>query len=59
MLGEAAGDARLLAGGHSLLPAMKLRLDRPGTLIDISRIDELSAIEESGGGVCNRRGRHP
>ena len=52
LLGEADGDARLLAGGHSLLPAMKLRLDRPGTLIDISRIDELSAIEESGGGVC-------
>ena len=52
LLGEADGDARLLAGGHSLLPAMKLRLDRPGTLIDISRIDELSAIKESGDGVC-------
>jgi carbon-monoxide dehydrogenase medium subunit len=52
LLGESDGDARLLAGGHSLLPAMKLRLDRPGTLIDISRIDELTAIAESGGGVC-------
>ena len=51
MLTEAGGDARLLAGGHSLLPAMKLRLDRPGTVIDISRIDELAAIEESGSGV--------
>ncbi len=51
MLDESGGDARLLAGGHSLLPAMKLRLDRPGAVIDISRIDELAAIEESGGGV--------
>ena len=52
LLGDSDGDARLLAGGHSLLPAMKLRLDRPGTLIDISRIDELTAIAESVGGVC-------
>ncbi len=51
MLADSGGDARLLAGGHSLLPAMKLRLDRPGTMIDISRIDELAAIEESGSGV--------
>lgn len=51
MLDESGGDARLLAGGHSLLPAMKLRLDRPGAVIDISRIDELAAIEESGNGV--------
>ena len=50
LLGE-SGDARLLAGGHSLLPAMKLRLDRPATVIDISRIDELAAIEAAGGGV--------
>ncbi len=31
-------DAKLLAGGHSLLPLMKLRLARPGTLVDISRL---------------------
>ena len=51
MLDESGGDARLLAGGHSLLPAMKLRLDRPGAVIDISRIAELAAIGESGSGV--------
>ena len=31
-------DAKLLAGGHSLLPLMKLRLARPGTLVDIGRL---------------------
>lgn len=37
-------DARILAGGHSLVPAMKLRLATPETLIDISRIEELKSI---------------
>ena len=36
--------AKLLAGGHSLLPIMKLRLSDPGTLIDIGRIDDLKGI---------------
>ncbi len=36
--------AKLLAGGHSLLPIMKLRLVDPGTVIDIGRIDELKGI---------------
>ena len=35
-------EAKLLAGGHSLLPAMRLRIARPSTLIDIGRIDGLS-----------------
>jgi carbon-monoxide dehydrogenase medium subunit len=39
-------DAKLLAGGHSLLPAMKLRLARPSLLVDISRIAELSYIRD-------------
>ncbi|MCY0877477.1 MAG: xanthine dehydrogenase family protein subunit M [Firmicutes bacterium] len=38
-------EAKLLAGGQSLLPLMKLRLARPGTLVDISRIDELRRFE--------------
>lgn len=42
-------DTRPLAGGHSLLPAMKLRVSNPGTLVDISRIPGLDGIEESGG----------
>ena len=37
-------DARLLAGGHSLLPLMRLRLARPATLIDIGGLDELRGI---------------
>ena len=38
----------LLAGGHSLLPVMKMRLADPGTLIDIGRIDGLAGIERNG-----------
>ncbi len=47
LLGERE-DAKLLAGGHSLLPAMKLRLARPSALIDIGRVSELSYIREDG-----------
>lgn len=42
-------DAKLLAGGHSLLPMMKLRLALPAALIDIGRLPELRNIEVSGG----------
>ena len=48
MLKEHGMDAKLLAGGHSLLPAMKLRLNMPGVLIDIARIPELRFIKEEG-----------
>jgi aerobic carbon-monoxide dehydrogenase medium subunit len=41
-------DAKLLAGGHSLLPAMKLRLARPSTLVDIGRLADLSYVREDG-----------
>jgi carbon-monoxide dehydrogenase medium subunit len=41
-------DAKILAGGHSLIPAMKLRLAMPPLLIDIGRIAELSYIREEG-----------
>jgi len=41
-------DAKLLAGGHSLLPAMKLRLAAPSVLVDLSRIAGLSYIREAG-----------
>jgi len=40
------GDARVIAGGHSLLPMMKLRLAQPERLIDINDLHELSYIEE-------------
>lgn len=39
-------DAKLLAGGHSLIPAMKLRLAQPRTVIDITRIRDLSYIRQ-------------
>ena len=41
-------NAKLLAGGHSLLPLMKTRLARPGTLIDIGRVAGLSGIADDG-----------
>ena len=47
------GDAaKLLAGGHSLIPALKLRLAQPGTVIDIGRIADLSYIREQDGGIA-------
>lgn len=49
MMEQQGDDARLLAGGHSLLPAMKLRLSEPSALIDISGISELDFIREDGG----------
>jgi aerobic carbon-monoxide dehydrogenase medium subunit len=45
-LAEHGPDARLIAGGHSLLPMMKLRLATPDYLIDINDLDELSYIDE-------------
>jgi carbon-monoxide dehydrogenase medium subunit len=42
-------DAKALAGGHSLLPAMKLRLAAPSALVDLGRIDGLRGISVNGG----------
>jgi len=44
-------DASFLAGGHSLIPAMKLRLSDPGALIDISGIDDLKGISRDGDAI--------
>jgi len=41
-------DAKIIAGGHSLLPLMRLRLARPAMLVDISRIGDLGYIREDG-----------
>lgn len=46
LLARHADDAKILAGGHSLIPAMKLRLAQPQLLIDIGRIAELAYIRE-------------
>jgi len=48
-LRAAKGEAKLIAGGHSLVPVMKLRLSQPGALIDISRLPELAGIRKKGG----------
>src|ERR1700726_3627416 len=48
LLAEHGEDAKLLAGGHSLLPMMKVRLAQPAVLIDIARITELSGIKVEG-----------
>jgi aerobic carbon-monoxide dehydrogenase medium subunit len=45
-------DAKLLAGGHSLLPAMRLRIARPGTLVDIGRLSDLAYVREADGHVA-------
>jgi carbon-monoxide dehydrogenase medium subunit len=42
-------EAKLIAGGHSLLPAMKLRLAMPGTLVDIGRLADLKGISVNNG----------
>jgi aerobic carbon-monoxide dehydrogenase medium subunit len=48
LLADLGDDAKVLAGGHSLLPIMKLRLTAPGTLIDIGRLPGLRGIELDG-----------
>ena len=44
----ASGEGKILAGGYSLLPAMKLRLNQPGGLVDISAIPTMKGIREEG-----------
>jgi aerobic carbon-monoxide dehydrogenase medium subunit len=48
LLAEHGEEAKLLAGGHSLLPMMKVRLAQPAVLIDIARVSELSGIRVEG-----------
>jgi carbon-monoxide dehydrogenase medium subunit len=52
LLGELGADAKLLAGGHSLLPMMKLRFAQPAHLIDLNGIDALRGICEDGDTIC-------
>jgi len=48
LLAQLGSEAKLLAGGHSLLPMMKLRFAQPAHLIDLNRIDELRGVCEQG-----------
>lgn len=47
ILAESGGDARVLAGGQSLVPMLNLRLARPSVIVDISRLDDLKRVEVS------------
>jgi carbon-monoxide dehydrogenase medium subunit len=52
LLTEHGDDAKLIAGGHSLLPLMKLRLATPSVLIDVGRLSDLSYIEQRDGHIA-------
>lgn len=49
LLGRYKDDAKLLAGGHSLVPMMKLRLAQPKHVIDLRKVPGLNGIKEDGG----------
>jgi len=61
VLREREGEAKLLAGGYSLLPLLKLRLAQPGILVDLRDVDGLDGIVETkselriGGRATHRR----
>ena len=50
-LAEAGEDAKILAGGQSLLPVLRLRLSSPSTLVDLGRIGELRGVREDGDSI--------
>ena len=52
LLGRYGEDAKLLAGGHSLLPLMKIRFATPSALIDLGRINDLSYVRDAGDHVA-------
>jgi carbon-monoxide dehydrogenase medium subunit len=52
LLAEHGDDAKVLAGGHSLLPLMKLRLATPSVLVDLAALDELRHVRDLGDAVA-------
>ena len=52
LLAQGGGEAKLLAGGQSLIPLMKFRLAGPRTLIDLNRIEGLRSEERRVGKEC-------
>jgi aerobic carbon-monoxide dehydrogenase medium subunit len=52
LLGQHGEDAKLLAGGHSLLPLMKMRLAAPSVLVDIGRLRDLNYVRDGGDHVA-------
>ncbi|HKH04195.1 MAG TPA: xanthine dehydrogenase family protein subunit M [Acidimicrobiales bacterium] len=51
LLAQHGDDAKLLAGGHSLLPLMRLRLAQPAMLVDIGNLRDLAYVREAGDGT--------
>ena len=51
LLGQYGDEGRVLAGGHSLIPMMKLRLAEPAHLVDLGGVDALKGIREADGGI--------
>jgi carbon-monoxide dehydrogenase medium subunit len=45
-------DSKVLAGGHSLLPLLRLRVTRPSVLVDVGRLDELSYVRDAGTSIA-------
>ena len=52
LLAEYGDDAKLIAGGHSLLPLMKLRLATPSVLVDVARVADLAYVRDGGDHVA-------
>ncbi|MGI9005026.1 MAG: FAD binding domain-containing protein [Streptosporangiaceae bacterium] len=52
LLARFGPEARVLAGGHSLIPMMKLRLAQPETLIDINGLTDIAHLRVTGGELC-------
>ena len=52
LLGRFGGDAKILAGGHTLVSMMKLRLAEPANLIDVNGINDMKGIREEDGEIC-------
>jgi aerobic carbon-monoxide dehydrogenase medium subunit len=52
LLGQHGEEAKLLAGGHSLLPIMKLRLAAPAVLVDLGRLEELKYVRDEGDAIA-------
>ena len=51
LLGQHGGEARLMAGGQSLMPMLNLRLVRPAVIVDLNRVKELAYIQAADGSL--------
>ena len=58
-LADGGGDAKIIAGGQSLVPMLNFRLLRPSILVDINRIGDLAFIQETGKNIMCRRAHAP